>query len=438
MAEEGRGDRHALRTDEEALRLSEARKAAMLDAALDAVVCIDRDGVVLEFSVAAERMFGRPREAMLGAPLADAVIPPELRDRHRDGLRRASERPEHGPFLRRRLELEGLRADGTRFPLELMVVPVVVDDHPRLFTAYVRDLSDRRASERALRDGEARVRALVTHAPMVLWAADADGRVTLAEGRRLDALGLPPETVVADLTLAELLAGAPGLLAASERALAGEPTHCTVRVDDAVFEAQVAPFGAGPDAGAVGVATDVTERFRDAERLAHLAYHDTVTGLPNRVLVAEHLDAALARAERASVAVAVLFIDLDDFKRVNDSLGHAAGDELLRAVAERLAGEVRGTDVVARHGGDEFIVLLADLDPERCDDAVDVVARKVLAALEAPFDVGGTGLRVGASVGAAVAPGDGASADVLLRRADHAMYDAKQGARGGLSRYRRP
>jgi len=188
-----------------------------------------------------------------------------------------------------------------------------------------------------------------------------------------------------------------------------------------------------------GIVADVTERRRSADELAvaqarleHLAYHDALTDLPNRLLFQEHLEQALARAQRGDLAVAVLFVDLDDFKLVNDSHGHATGDELLRVVASRLREAVRATDVVARLGGDEFLVLVADVDRDTAADAAERVADNIRAALRPPVVLPPCELYTAASIGAALYPADAASAEELLSKADIAMYRAKQSERVAL------
>jgi diguanylate cyclase (GGDEF)-like protein len=180
---------------------------------------------------------------------------------------------------------------------------------------------------------------------------------------------------------------------------------------------------------------DISERKAAEEstnkRIAYLAYHDELTGLPNRAMFREHLDLALARAERHGTAIAVLNLDLNRFKLVNDSLGHAAGDQLLREAASRLAAAVRASDLVARVGGDEFVVLLADLEHGREREVAELVARGIHEALELPFTISGAEFYIGTSVGIALYPSDTlgapqADAEGLLRKADAAMYDAKQ------------
>jgi diguanylate cyclase (GGDEF)-like protein/PAS domain S-box-containing protein len=181
---------------------------------------------------------------------------------------------------------------------------------------------------------------------------------------------------------------------------------------------------------------DISERRRGEEQLAYLAYHDALTGLPNRLMVEQELDLALARARRAAGAVALMFVDLDDFKEVNDRLGHAAGDRLLTAVAGRLRAVLRSTDVLARQGGDEFLVLLSDLADEPAL-AAESVGAKLLEALREPFVIAGTEVRTGASIGVSLFPVDGADTEALMRHADAAMYRAKAVGGGRLSFHQR-
>ncbi|MGH2856023.1 MAG: diguanylate cyclase domain-containing protein [Solirubrobacteraceae bacterium] len=181
---------------------------------------------------------------------------------------------------------------------------------------------------------------------------------------------------------------------------------------------------------------DISERRQTEQQLAYLAYHDALTGLPNRIMVEQQLDLALARAQRAGGAAALMFVDLDDFKEVNDQLGHAAGDRMLAAVAARLRGVLRGSDVLARQGGDEFLVLLADLAQDAFD-AAEHVAGKLLSALREPFVVSGAEVRTSASIGISVYPHDAGDTEALLRHADGAMYTAKA-AGGGRLMFHRP
>ncbi|GGL18119.1 hypothetical protein GCM10010844_41220 [Deinococcus radiotolerans] len=184
--------------------------------------------------------------------------------------------------------------------------------------------------------------------------------------------------------------------------------------------------------GGVIVFHDVTEKQHLAERMSHLARHDHLTGLPNRTTLLDQLALTLEQAGPQQPAFAVLFVDLDEFKQVNDTLGHALGDEVLRQVAARLQLEMRSTDVVARQGGDEFLILLAEAvtAPE-----IQAIGERLLRTLRRPFDVGEHHVTVSASLGAALYPGDGTDADILIRRADAAMYRAKAEGRDRLRFY---
>jgi diguanylate cyclase (GGDEF)-like protein len=183
-----------------------------------------------------------------------------------------------------------------------------------------------------------------------------------------------------------------------------------------------------PHGGVVLLAVDVTERKRDEEEAERMAYLDALTGLPNRRLFEDRLNQAMERLRRGHIGFAVHFIDLDRFKQVNDSLGHGAGDQLLRQVARRLATSVRRIDTVARFGGDEFGVVQTDISTA---DAAEALAAKLVRAVARPFRIDGDLVETGASIGVALAlPGHKGEASALLDAADTALYRVKQGGRG--------
>ncbi len=196
---------------------------------------------------------------------------------------------------------------------------------------------------------------------------------------------------------------------------------------DMLISAATVRDAAGRPTGAVGAAVDITGRKRTEERIKHLAHHDQLTGLPNRVLLQDRLRQALALAQRGGSQVGVMLLDLDSFKDLNDTLGHPAGDWLLRAVAERLAAAVRPSDTLARLGGDEFAVVQPGLEgPE----GAAALAQRLIDTLAAPFALEAQEVHVSASVGVAVFPEDSEHADGLVRKADLALYRAKQEGRG--------
>ncbi len=177
----------------------------------------------------------------------------------------------------------------------------------------------------------------------------------------------------------------------------------------------------------------VDQRRLTEEKLWHLANFDQLTGLPNRILFRDRLQHALKQARRGGQLMAVVFADLDDFKQVNDTYGHATGDQLLRAVAQRMAGSVRDSDTVARLGGDEFTVILEAID----DSAhVEWLAHRISRALSKPFEVDKHTVRLGSSLGIGIYPTDGEDVDALLERADAAMYESKRNKNPGRSRVR--
>jgi diguanylate cyclase (GGDEF)-like protein/PAS domain S-box-containing protein len=181
---------------------------------------------------------------------------------------------------------------------------------------------------------------------------------------------------------------------------------------------------------------DVTERRRAEAQVAYLAYHDALTGLPNRTQLEEQLRLDLVRARRSGEAVAMLHFDLDNFKLVNDSLGHAAGDEVLRETARRVSDLVRGGDVLARQGSDEFLLLMHCSGADAAARAAQQAAERIAAALERPFEVSDAEFHIGASIGVALFPEHATDAESLLKRADAAMYQAKRTGSGSVALYR--
>ena len=182
----------------------------------------------------------------------------------------------------------------------------------------------------------------------------------------------------------------------------------------------------------VGSFMDITERKQLEQKLADMATHDPLTGLPNRLLLSDRLDVGLAQAQRNDTRLAVMMLDLDRFKTVNDTFGHSVGDELLRTAGERLMGIVRKSDTVARMGGDEFVVLL--LQVAKAEDAVRV-AQKILGIFRKPFVLGAYQVRITTSVGIAIYPEDGEDVETLLKNADTAMYWVKEQGRDNYELY---
>ncbi len=302
----------------------------------------------------------------------------------------------------------------------------------RPFALYqVQDVTRRRRTEEVVRRRRTRLRVAFEQAGTGMVFVDLAGQVGRANPAMARFLGLPQEQLLGEslvMFLAEadrpaLRAAIAGLVAGDVDSYQGE--HCFSRPGATptwgLLTGSLVTDADGRADYLVFQAQNVTDRLDAENRLAHQALHDDLTGLPNRILLYDHLEQARARSRRDGSKLAVLFLDLDDFKDVNDSLGHAAGDEVLVEVAARVTSCLRESDTAARLGGDEFVLVCSDLaDP--ADSAL--VAARLDAALATPFFVAGTALRVSASIGIAVDDGTLAGPD-LLRNADTAMYRAK-------------
>jgi diguanylate cyclase (GGDEF)-like protein/PAS domain S-box-containing protein len=316
-----------------------------------------------------------------------------------------------------------------------------------------RSMQERALAESALRQSEERMRLVANNVPALISYVDREQRYRFSN-RTYDAwFGIAHEQMIGR-TVAEVFGddAYARMRPDIERCIAGETVEFEFTTTDGARRRTmhiscVPHLGARTEHGSevLGfymLANDVTALKRaqedlrfaavqlqhDARRLEFLAHHDTLTGLPNRAMFADRAREAVAHARRHDKTAAFLFLDMDNFKRVNDSLGHEVGDGLLKVMASRLRASVRGDDFVARIGGDEFCVLLQDIaEPHEAA----AVAQKLLAELSKPCQVGEHEVSSGASIGIACVPQDGDEVGTLLRLADHAMYRAKQLGRNG-------
>jgi len=289
-----------------------------------------------------------------------------------------------------------------------------------------------------LRESEERYRLLIDHSQDAILLIAPDDRILSANAAACRTFGCSEAELTAGGRTTIVDTTDPHLTAALEErartgSFRGELTM--VRHNGETFPAEVSTSVFTDHAGeprSSMIIRDISEQKRVTERLAHLAQHDALTDLPNRLLLTDRLNVALARAQRSGKPLALLFLDLDRFKNVNDALGHEQGDRLLVEAAARLKACVRASDTVSRQGGDEFLVLLADI--ESAQDAARV-SQKLIEAVSRTYELGGAEFVLTASIGIACHPENGADAETLMRNADAAMYVAKQGGRNRYQFY---
>jgi diguanylate cyclase (GGDEF)-like protein/PAS domain S-box-containing protein len=400
------------------------------------IVVADPGGTLRWANLAVATMLGRTRESLIGMPYLAIMHPADV---DQDGV--AMQEALASGAAAYTIERRCVRGDGTELPVQIDVS--LVDGpggEPRALVAHVQDITERQrvladlaAAQAAMQASSDRFAALVEQSSDLTCVVDAEGCLTYVSPAAEQMLGFDDETwrgfeflsIVHPHDRVELRAAFEDLLAqptATAKAEArlmnsrGQWRHVEIAASNRISDPAVA--------GVVANVRDVTERTEAAARISWQAFHDPLTGLPNRALFNDRLSQALARGRRGERLAAVLFLDLDRFKLVNDSLGHEAGDLLLVEVARRLTTTVRDQDTIARLGGDEFVVLVEGMG----HDDVLGLARRIARVVAQPIELEQGVVNTSTSIGIAFAQPD-AGAATLLRDADTALYRAKEKGR---------
>ena len=435
-----------------ALKELELRYRGLVDR-LPAVIYLDGvgpDDPMIDVGPGVQELLGISREEFLGTPQSWVdTVHPDDRDRvirESDAAVAAGE-----PF---RIEYRTAHPDGReRWIREESILVADANDGPLFWLGLMLDVTELISAQQRLIDAESLYGALVEQIPAIVYTdiVDEHWTTTYVSPQIEVLLGYTPDEYVGESDLwGQMLHpdDRDKTLEGYERGRdSGEPFTLEYRLiarDGHVVWFQDSAVQLSDASGqpllVQGVMMDITERKAAEEQIAFLAYHDKLTNLPNRAMFDELLGLGLRRAQRSGEGVAVISLDVDDFKLVNDSLGHGSGDELIAALAERLTEATRDTDLIARPGGDEFLVLLSDLDrtpplpggQDGASIAAEAVAVRIQQALRHPFTVAGTELYLTASMGISVFPGDAADGAVLLKNADTAMFRSKKAGPGSF------
>jgi diguanylate cyclase (GGDEF)-like protein/PAS domain S-box-containing protein len=416
-------------------RGDQERMLKMLLSQLDAMVyrCRDDEFWTMEFvSEGCKAVTGyRPEDLLFNSRISyEEVTHPEDRARVRAAIRDAI-------GARRRFDVAYriVRADGAvRWVTERGGGMHAPDGSVQAIQGFVEDITRQREDEQALRDAEARYRSIFENAIEGIFQTTPEGRYLSANPALARLYGYDsPDALIAVLQdIEHQLYVEPHRREEfkGEMQVRGRVTNFEsqvyVRDGSVIWISENARAVRGAD-GQIryyeGTVEDITDRKMAERRMAHQATHDGLTGLPNRYLLQDRIEQAIRQATREKTNVGVLFIDLDRLKEVNDTLGHQAGDELIRIVSQRLRRCLRTGDTVARIGGDEFVLLLPSLLTE---GAIAQAKRRVLEATSASCQINGREVTTSCSVGASLFPRDGNDAEALLKRADEAMYGEKQ------------
>ena len=421
---------------EMALRESVTRAESLIDSALDGVISVDQHNRIICWNQQAMYIFGYSLKQALGRDVAELIVPPAYREAYRQDMAQFI-KTGISRIVNTRTEVVAMRSDDSEFPMELSI-SAVEQQEGYFFNAYVRDITDRKQAENALRIAatvfEAQEGIIITDAnSAILRTNQAVSNITGYTEKEL--IGKNPRILSSGRHGADFYAAMwknineIGLWEGEiwNRRKSGEiyPEHLTISsVKDS----------SGRVANYVATLTDITMSQAAADKIKYLAFYDPLTCLPNRLLFRDRLILAFASSQRNDHYGALLFIDMDNFKNLNDTLGHGMGDLLLQQVAKRLKACVREGDTIARLGGDEFVVVLEDLSKSINEAAIQVeaVGNKILVAFSQPYHLSTHNYNNTASIGIALFKGQQQAIDELLKQADIAMYSAKASGRNTL------
>lgn len=420
-------------TDDAQMRIS-GTTTQILDAASNGIIVMDSGGWIRFANAAAGDVLNRDARAMTGVDAERIFV-------FGSGHAMAG-RPlplknliKNGPYYLEQ-ETQLTRSDGESFEAVYALSPFRSGPGATGYVMTFRDVTERRRAEAELRLAG----AVFEHSPEGLIIADAKGRVTKSN---------PAYRRITGFDIAEVMGKSlPTLLGRDAQPVDGASPF-EGNGEDAQWEqwckskngrryaARISVSAVRDAAGEVQqyvcIVSDVTQRKLDEEKIIYQANYDQLTGLPNRTLFMDRLTRRVLEGKRAQTSVGLMFIDLDGFKAINDTLGHDAGDILLKATARRLEKCVREADTVARLGGDEFTVIMPLIDNL---EAAAVVAQRIIKSLTKPFDLGGREGRISASIGISLLPAQASSASQLLHNADVAMYHAKHQGKANYQLYR--
>ncbi len=414
------------------MQRQEARTRAILDTTVEAIMQVDENGNIMEINPACERLFGRHRDELLGASVR-SLMPTSFLDQNEAKLLRSLPVSHRGKSSKKSLEVQGLRPDGTTFPAEINVGETQIGGK-RVFMSVIKDITDRKRAEQELR-----IAAITFETHEGILITDAQQRIMRANKAFTAVTGYTAEDVIGQKP-SILRSGQhrPEFYAEMNRMLAAhgfwKGEICNRKKNGDLYYGWLTITAVTDDHGIpthfVGTIADISEHKEAEQEILNMAYYDSLTNLANRRQLHDRLDQSLAASKRDGRHGALLYLDMDKFKTLNDTLGHQYGDMLLCEVARRLQECVRTEDTVARLGGDEFCVMLEhlDMDPQEASAKAIAAAEKIVRALGEPYDLDGHRHDSSASVGVALYCG-GNSEDII-KRADAAMYEAKHAGRG--------